>query len=82
MNPNTMVFAHAAHFRSRLLREPPLQAMMSSCTWDYLLTSKELGKILGIKEDDLKPILSRVWCSAGDDTFHVWHQEEAVQQEE
>ena len=33
---------------------------MSSCTWDYFLTSNELGKFLGIKEDDLKPILSRV----------------------
>ncbi|CAM9094573.1 unnamed protein product [Ascophyllum nodosum] len=55
--------------RSWWLREPPLQAMMSSCTWDYFLTSDELGKFLGIKEDDLKPILSRVWSSAGDDTF-------------
>ena len=64
-----MVFAHAAHFRSRWLREPPLQAMMSSCTWDYFLTSNELGKFLGIKEDDLKPILSRVWCTGGDDIF-------------
>ena len=67
---NRIVFARAAHYRSRWLREPPLQAMMSSCTWDYFLTSDELGKFLGIKEDDLKPILSRVSRSgSGDDTF-------------
>ena len=69
MHLNSIVFARVAHYKSRWLREATLQAMMSSCTWNYFLTSDELGKILGIKEGDFKPILSRVRRNAGDDTF-------------